>query len=76
MLEDDPGGVAVRMLTTISTDAILQMVGQRLELIAIRSAAVAVVAILRVQQHQQLTLDSPFLHRAFLVAGKKIKERN
>jgi len=69
MLQDDPGGVAVRVLAADSVAAGPQVVGERLELVAVGSAAAAVAALDGVQQHQELTLDPTFFHRSLLTTN-------
>ena len=54
MLEDDSGGLAVGLLTADSVAASLQVVGERLELVAVGSTATSLIAAAaqRVKQHQ------------------------
>ena len=68
MLEDDSGRLAVGLLAPDSVAASLQVVGERLELVAVGSTAASLIAAAaqRVKQHQQLALDSSFLHGSLL----------
>jgi len=69
VLQDDPGGVAVRVLTSDSVAAIPQVVGERFELVAVGSAAAVVAALDGVEQHQELTLNSALFHRSLLATN-------